>query len=277
MKNELLNNTGIASIVDFNSDSWKKIYSEMEEYQKEFLSKENKFRSSDYIWPSDALHNWSRIWEYPYVFFHLERLLKENEGANNVLDVGSGVTFFTTFLAKYGFNITATDIDPIAEKDLNKAIELFQSEKGKANFKLCTDENLPFEDSQFDIVTSISVIEHVSDFEKNISEISRVLKPNGTFILTFDIDLDGRHELRPESYSAFIDVLNNYFIKEIPNRTIHPKSMLTNKNSSFPDYYYKQDFKSTMKRITNKVKSTLGIHFYHPGYLTCQGEVLRKI
>lgn len=45
-------------------------------------------------------------------------------------------------------------------------------------------EKLDFEDNTFDIVFMIEVIEHLEDDKKAISEVKRVLKPSGKFVLT---------------------------------------------------------------------------------------------
>lgn len=44
---------------------------------------------------------------------------------------------------------------------------------------------LPFEDDTFDTVLSNQVLEHVPDVDHALSEVSRVLKPGGTFVCTF--------------------------------------------------------------------------------------------
>lgn len=55
------------------------------------------------------------------------------------------------------------------------------------NCKLITgkvDEKLPFEDSSFDVVTALAIIEHVDDPGIMLSEIFRVLSPGGKLLIT---------------------------------------------------------------------------------------------
>jgi SAM-dependent methyltransferase len=51
--------------------------------------------------------------------------------------------------------------------------------------QIAPDGRLPFPDARFDAVTSNMVFEHVADFERAVSEIARVLKPGGLFVVLF--------------------------------------------------------------------------------------------
>lgn len=51
--------------------------------------------------------------------------------------------------------------------------------------KKLTDGRIPMADECFDLVFANQVFEHISDFEKPLSEIHRVLKPGGIFINIF--------------------------------------------------------------------------------------------
>lgn len=62
---------GLACIVDLKSKQWEELFRLMTVEQEAFLVYESRFRSPDYIWPRDALKNWSRVWEYPYTYYHL--------------------------------------------------------------------------------------------------------------------------------------------------------------------------------------------------------------
>ncbi|CAN2228406.1 AdoMet_MTases domain containing protein [Candidatus Nanopelagicaceae bacterium] len=56
------------------------------------------------------------------------------------------------------------------------------SKFGKENQLIA--ENLPFEKATFDIVLAKDTLHHFSDTDKALSEISRVLKPDGLFIVS---------------------------------------------------------------------------------------------
>ncbi|MBO3099990.1 MULTISPECIES: bifunctional demethylmenaquinone methyltransferase/2-methoxy-6-polyprenyl-1,4-benzoquinol methylase UbiE [Gelidibacter] len=61
----------------------------------------------------------------------------------------------------------------IAEKKLNDKIKM----------TLGDSENLPFDDNSFDAITVAFGVRNFEDLEKGLSEIFRVLKPNGTFVI----------------------------------------------------------------------------------------------
>jgi SAM-dependent methyltransferase len=49
-------------------------------------------------------------------------------------------------------------------------------------------EKLSFHENSFDVIISSDVLEHVSDIDKALSEIKRVLKPGGYHIFTIPVD-----------------------------------------------------------------------------------------
>jgi ubiquinone/menaquinone biosynthesis C-methylase UbiE len=48
----------------------------------------------------------------------------------------------------------------------------------------CSASNIPEDSSSFDHAFSNSVLEHIQDIEATLAEVSRVLKPGGTFVFT---------------------------------------------------------------------------------------------
>jgi len=165
-----------------------------EKEQREFLIKEDHFRTSEYKWPRDPLHTWSRIWEYPNTYHHLKQWRdsrKNTEAALHGVDLGSGVTFFPFSVARLGYRVTCVDIDPIVSVDLPKAVRIIDHGPGQVDSRLCDNSNLPFVDGEVDAVYCVSVLEYIPDFENTIEKVFRVLKPVGLFILTIDLDSCG--------------------------------------------------------------------------------------
>ena len=96
-----------------------------------------------------------------------------------VLEVGSGEGYGTSLLSKKVKKIIGLDVD--------KKIVIHSSEKyGSENciFKDYNGYKLPFNKKTFDAVVSFQVIEHIQDDKNYVSEIFRVLKKSGIFILT---------------------------------------------------------------------------------------------
>ncbi len=230
--------SGLAALSDLRSPGYQSIFSQLEKEQETFLNKESDFRSKEYKWPHDPLHNFSRVWEYPYVYYHLANYLKTlpQNSLPIVADVGSGVTFFPFSLAKLGYHVICTDIDPICERDLSLARECVPHLPGTVDVRLIEDSIIPFGDSECDAVYCISVLEHIPDFEKTIAEMARILKPGGLCLITCDINLrteDGI-QLDCQQYVRLMSSVEKNFVRIWPDITIHPVDMLTTMNSLYP-------------------------------------------
>ena len=89
---------------------------------------------------------------------------------NTVLDLGSGTG--AAFDQLLNYETTAIDPD-------KKMLELNTFE----NKVLGSAENLPFEDNSFDNVFCCFVWRNISDTNKALEEVHRVLRPGGKFIL----------------------------------------------------------------------------------------------
>jgi 2-polyprenyl-3-methyl-5-hydroxy-6-metoxy-1,4-benzoquinol methylase len=105
-----------------------------------------------------------------------------------ILDVGSGVVPFCNWLSRRGHVVTATDPD-------RESIEFLQANDlngfygSNVHYEVAHAEDLRFDDESFDLVTCISVLEHIPPGNDRIAlrEIARVLKPGGVLVMTTDI------------------------------------------------------------------------------------------
>ena len=223
---------GYASISDLKNEEWRLTFDKLQNYQSEFLKLQKKFRSDGYKWPKDPLNEWSRIWEYPYVYRNIRKIIeKESKSTLEVLDYGSGVTFVPFALSKLGCNVTCADIDPVVGIDIPKAVEQIGVQTGSIGVALITNGKIPKENQSQDVVYCVSVLEHIQNFEIAIEEIYRVLKPNGTFILTFDVDLRGNFDLNTVAFNKLINILDRLFTNTHQERPVHPLDLLTTVSS----------------------------------------------
>lgn len=225
--------SGLASLSGLSTEENVQLFRELEAAQMEFLEKDYLFRSVDYKWPKDALHWWSRCWEYPYVLHHLRKFLNK-ASRPVVVDLGSGVTFFPFVVAREGFDVVCVDIDLVVKEDLSKAVDVIPSLPGTLTFRTTNGLTLPFEDESVDTLYCISVIEHIPEPVCTLEEIHRVLKPGGHFIVTVDIDLAGNFSLSPDEFKNFTKNMNRLFNIEAPEKTVHPRLVLDTLNSPYP-------------------------------------------
>lgn len=133
--------------------------------------------SADIWWQSDA-----KIYALYYLnqprFDFFDRYVPSWQGLR-VLDVGCGGGFSCEFMARRG--AIASGVDQSA-KCIKQAQEHAAISKLPIEYQHGFAENLPYQPNSFDIVVCVDVLEHVADLRKTISEISRVLKPNGLFL-----------------------------------------------------------------------------------------------
>lgn len=269
---------GLASLSDLESPEWLNLLRFLENKQESFLAYENKFRSPDYKWPRDPLHTWSRIWEYPYVYYHLKKLRdKFSDTSPVVVDLGSGVTFFPFAAAQLGYQIICTDIDQVCATDLAKAAQYVPQEPGKVEFRLINGISLPFADNEADIVYCISVLEHIPNYKETISEIVRILKPDGFLLLTFDIDMTGDSELILSNYKDMINYFKRFFLELYPDTTIHPLDVLASVSGFGPSGYLKLHGIAQLWYLIKQhfLKPVLGFQPYP--LLAVKGSVMQKI
>ncbi len=135
--------------------------------------------------------------------------------------------------------------------------------------------------STADCVYCISVLEHIPDAEKAIKEIARILKPNGLFLLTFDVDLNGNFEVGPPTYSSLMESLEFYFRPVHRTRVVHPRRMLTSDNVRIRPYRL-----HSLRALRGMVREALAIPYrfalgrrpLHPGRVVVSsfGAVLAK-
>lgn len=96
--------------------------------------------------------------------------------AGRVLDVGCLDGTIGELFLKMGNEVYGIDAsEPALEKALARGVK---ARRGNV------EERFPFDDAMFDAVFAGEIIEHIFDVDTMLSEIFRVLKPGGLFVVT---------------------------------------------------------------------------------------------
>jgi len=92
-----------------------------------------------------------------------------------LLDVGAGAGHFVEEAQRLGWNATGLDFDSGAvESAKARGVKLTQGELGADSYQ----------EGQFDVITSIEVLEHLMEPGATVQRIAQLLKPGGIFFLT---------------------------------------------------------------------------------------------
>jgi SAM-dependent methyltransferase len=119
--------------------------------------------------PVSSYQHWSRIWEYDFVL--------KNIVGNNVLDIGSGTSFFSSYLAHKGYSVTCLDNDQYSVSILDSiGIDCIRGDIA----------NVPLFLTQYDTVICISVMEHLSVIEQKIARENMTRFAGKRVIITED-------------------------------------------------------------------------------------------
>jgi SAM-dependent methyltransferase len=98
----------------------------------------------------------------------------------NVLDFGCGNGENGIFAAQQGADVIGIDISPEGVDNANLNAEQM-GVASNCKFVVMDGENMHFRDNTFDLAVEYGVLHHV-DLDRAMSELSRVLKPNGKMI-----------------------------------------------------------------------------------------------
>lgn len=145
-----------------------------------------------------------RCWEYPWA------ILNAQPASKRILDVGSGWSLFPLYLAQNN-KVDAVDVDKFQMEKLSPL--LADILRVKVNYKVGAAVELPMSDNTYDVVFSISVLEHLDHHRiiTAIKECLRVAKHGGKVVLTLDYDSTGRD---PDScnYDDLLNIVNAFHL-----------------------------------------------------------------
>ncbi len=152
-----------------------------------------------------------RDWELDQVLQRLPAFPAASGTAplGRVLDTGSFNTYLGLWLARLGSRVVVSDLTRARlQKSLMRRIGLLPLKpseapyflwcrvmrRGAGNLEVRSLDvtNMPYADGTFDLITSVSVIEHVPAVEKALAAMYRCLAPGGRLLLTTDCAESGK-------------------------------------------------------------------------------------
>lgn len=133
-----------------------------------------------------------------------------------ILDLGSGDGSFTYLIAKAGADVVGIDNEELGLKYARENLESVDKDK-KLQYKFIAGSayELPFEKDNLDFIFCCDVIEHLNEPDRMLTEVSRVLKKGGKFILTTPYKLteipQDKNHVREYYPSELEQLLSKYF------------------------------------------------------------------
>ena len=149
--------------------------------------------------------HWWFIGTRNIIFSQIDKYIDNNKDLK-ILDVGCGTGIVIKRLELYG-NTFGIDIS-------KKAVEFCKIRDIENVFKADATK-IPFSNSSFDLVVCLDVLEHVKHDNNAISEIYRILKPDGIALLTIPA-FNFLWSIHDEAFHHF----RRYSIKEIKNKIL---------------------------------------------------------
>jgi ubiquinone/menaquinone biosynthesis C-methylase UbiE len=120
----------------------------------------------------------------PWTGEHLHRYFEARKYINisdTVLDLACGSGYGTDILSQVNdTSVYGGDIQPEVIAHCRKAL----ADNKSLHFEVMDATGLRFSDHFFDKIVSLETIEHLTAYKKMVSEFSRVLKPDGTVIIS---------------------------------------------------------------------------------------------
>ena len=110
----------------------------------------------------------------------VDKISQDVEVGNTVLEVAAGTGAISLKVAARAARVYAVDISPLMVDEAKKKME----EKGIGNVEFSVHDaySLPFDEGMFDAVICCSALHNMVNPEKALSEMNRVLKPEGRLI-----------------------------------------------------------------------------------------------
>jgi 2-polyprenyl-3-methyl-5-hydroxy-6-metoxy-1,4-benzoquinol methylase len=201
----------------------------------------------------------SKQWEYPFCVENIEKLKTRKL---KIADIGGGRGALSNYLSSKGHDVIEFDMDFCWDNGGDENIEQrYLIYAKKHGYDACHGSifNIQANDESFDVITCISVLEHIPYKSFALKEMLRVLKCEGILILTFDL-----------SFEEIVDTINDAMRVEVftPSKISNVLAEL----GIYPhDIFTIDNLKKSVMDISSDM--VLGI----PSGMTVGGLVIRKM
>jgi len=186
-------------------------------------------------WITDATIAYEHLHRYAYA----ATLVKDKR----VLDLASGEGYGSKMLASTASSVTGIDID---ENVVRHAAEKYCA--ANLRFLAGSVTSIPIQESHsFDVIVCFEAIEHIEDQHALLTEIKRMLKPDGALIVSTP-NKAIYHDESPEEnpfhvkelyFDEFRDLLARYFLNiRFLGQRIHPSSSIWPIGASNPNGFH---------------------------------------
>jgi len=136
-----------------------------------------------------------------FVYRKAISIIKRHKTRGKLLDLGCAYGFWAEFSRKRGFLSSGCDISGFAISEARQRFSYIDF------LRMDIEKPFVFRDGEFDVITAFDVLEHCKNLEFVLSEIKRVLNPEGVLLVTVpDTDLFSEEKDRDPTHVWYMNM-----------------------------------------------------------------------
>jgi ubiquinone/menaquinone biosynthesis C-methylase UbiE len=165
-----------------------------------------------------------------------------------VIDIACGEGYGSNLMSKYALKVTGVDI---SEEAVLHATKKYES--NNLDFKTGAADKIPLDDHSVDVVVSFETLEHHDKHKEMMTEVKRVLKKDGVFIISTPekenyqkVDPNNIFHVKELNLQEFHELISEYFqFSKVFHQKFLNASVVYSKDGNLSDYdLFEGDFES---------------------------------